>query len=1244
MRKLHLIAIVLASFTLASCSQTGSEATLKISGAFTFGGAATSAYSGGGLMVWGKDTSGNGFGKVLDSSDSITLSLKGGTWTFYAMSWMGEDGTTDLNGNGTTSDTMIGAIRCAKATTELSGSSMQVGLDLANEHCSLNDFLGKYASVGSVTAGSKNIGSLQLELCDNIAGVNSSTDKCTDNPFDANRKAARGHAMSYRLALKSYDKVSGAVKVGGTSLYSACMSGVPTTDFATGTPGTKLSQVPAGDGVDAPFYTEIELFPGDETCSLGPHGVRKAVLPNGLSNAAPTTAKYFLDTSLAQHQHKLYLKMGGAEICTGTALSANFAGGDGSQGAPLLVCNVPQFHNMVPVAHGQASASASVSFKLLADIDLNPYSKGANYPSGWTPPAWYNQNCMKLGSNFIPLGHDPANCTTGANPATVFGDFDGGGKTITGIRNNFDTLNFAGLIASFRDGTIRNLRIRNAEFAGKSQVGTLVGTTPAPTVVTVHNVVLENPRLEAREDSGAGGQYAGGVVGYGQNVDMKHVFVTNARVRSDGTHAGGFFGQLSRGTIQSSSVTGEVSSTYSAGYVGGLAGQAGNNSGTLTTFLKVKFEGFVDGTQYVGGLIGWADDLALTSSYAHALVNSRHPSTSAYAGGLIGKVGSAATVGVHRITDSFFYGRIRYKCPIGNTCDIGDLVGYSPVLVPSPHLGYYITRTTPLTTSLYGTQLSASDFLTSQTTPIGLSSAFVNLDNDIPRLDFEATTHPCRSNNAHISVTSQIFGLGKGTAANPIQICNGAQFASIQTYPGYHFRFANYVLPHGDIADRWAATFSGSIDGKDFGLLGLTVAAAASNTHVSWWDQISSTGVIKNLNLYGSLAVGNSVGSSSVSAIARHNDGTLQNIRLKALTWDAKTAGGGVVNTNTGLIKGLSLDGEFSVLTQAAAVAYQNQSSGKIVEAKVDANLGCKISGDCTSNSGFVHTNDGLISKAEVRSRVYDMNESYSIADHALVTLSNSGTGIIEDVHLDRAEIHTRGMMSHAVARTNAGIVRRILSQAQLYTTVATLPTLVPGSQNDWEHRSSPSVGFNNGGTISYLVYGEKSYWSMDPGSLIDSGTDTLSGCTVVFNSNPSWFGSITGSNYADFGVLGGGEFSPLEAVPGGSPVLYFFDTGADDCSTLGDGTVANLTYRPMPQNGTQITDFTDFTNFSSWSNTLNASSVPIWIAEMNDPAQVSQVVDFYLAYLNGQPLPALVPTWEFDPNDGMRIFTLHDD
>ena len=63
--------------------------------------------------------------------------------------------------------------------------------------------------------------------------------------------------------------------------------------------------------------------------------------------------------------------MAGQEICTGSALTATFAGGEGLHSNPYLICTASQLQNV----NTQVNATPTAHFKLLRDIDLNPYSK-----------------------------------------------------------------------------------------------------------------------------------------------------------------------------------------------------------------------------------------------------------------------------------------------------------------------------------------------------------------------------------------------------------------------------------------------------------------------------------------------------------------------------------------------------------------------------------------------------------------------------------------------------------------------------------------------------------------------------------------------------------------------------------------------------------------------------------------------------------------------------------------------------
>ena len=219
--------------------------------------------------------------------------------------------------------------------------------------------------------------------------------------------------------------------------------------------------------------------------------------------------------------------------------------------------------------------SGYVEFKLMNDIYLN--EDWENYLS-WDkePPK----------NKWTPIGNEKS-------PFTA--SFNGNGHTIYGLY--IDTKEDAqGLFGEAEycgyESSIKNLTIKNAYIKGGSRVGAIVGESLEQICVFDCNV------LQSVVGCDADGEYAGGIVGYGNQINsIVGVNVNQCKV-SGGDTVGGVIGYCNNSSlIEQCSFQGELSGNYT---VGGIAA-------TVNTCNKISAcysLGTVFGKQCIGGLIG----------------------------------------------------------------------------------------------------------------------------------------------------------------------------------------------------------------------------------------------------------------------------------------------------------------------------------------------------------------------------------------------------------------------------------------------------------------------------------------------------------------------------------------------------------------------------------------------------------------------------------------------------------------
>lgn len=177
-------------------------------------------------------------------------------------------------------------------------------------------------------------------------------------------------------------------------------------------------------------------------------------------------------------------------------------------------------------------------------------------------------------------------------------NLDGGNHKISGLYINESGK--AGLYASLKEGSFKNLTITDSFVKGGDNVGVLSGDGLYNSSLSADNVKIENTIVR-------GENYVGGLFGsYENNVyEMKYT-ITNCTVGSDvtvtgtGDRVGGIASEC-RGTILYSSSGATVTGKN---FVGGVVGYAG---GGVARIWYCHNDGTVKGETSVGGVLGYGD-------------------------------------------------------------------------------------------------------------------------------------------------------------------------------------------------------------------------------------------------------------------------------------------------------------------------------------------------------------------------------------------------------------------------------------------------------------------------------------------------------------------------------------------------------------------------------------------------------------------------------------------------------------
>lgn len=1135
------------------------------------------------MMLFGKSTDGSRIARVMNSLEESFI-LPSGSWTLYSIVWSGAN--------------LQGDVYCETVPAELQGPDLPVELVLTNNDCDQSHFRGSTTQVGAPL---KNFGNVNIEWCEALGKINLSTDQCNDNLDNNFRREARGHAMSYRYSIKAYDFHKGKLSFHSDSIYTSCLSGLPPVGgILKGLADSFVSNLPIGDGSSTPFYISLEAYPGSTSCNPTSHGMRTVNFEHGIQKNSQAT-KYLVDGTAV---HKLYLKMNSEEICQDSSLTQTFAGGDGSRGSPYLICNVKQFYNMYN--------SPTSSFKLLSDIDLSKYYLGKTA----LPNISTTLPCLEKGSNFYPLGYgddcQPSNETFSGN------DFDGGGKTIKGLRILMAGKDKVGLYMAKNSGEIRRLKISDAKIRGRSIVGVLAGRTGA----TFRDIMTNTTVVESS------GDYVGGIAG--SNAFASTCLFSNIRTEKNyviatGSFVGGILGQSNSCDYSQISVSGFVSGGQSP--TGGIAGNL-----TDGAMEKVSFDGFVRGLVNVGGLTGDFLNSSITTSYMNGIVVATTLGTGVRAGGLVGK----ATGG--SLQNSYFFGHIEHTCSSNdNNCRISNIVGETDWSLASQTSNSYTNASvTNLSATGGGTQRDNAEFFDlSASWPAG----FVTSAYDLPRLAHEVTVsssfdlrHPCRSTPfSATSVANQISN-GRGTPDKPVTLCTFGQLKDMQLnnmHTEKSYKLGSYILATENFAAS-TKTFSGTLDGDLHAIVSMRVEGN-SGQQVSWWSAIGTSGSIKNLFLFNNEIDDPSSNASTTSMLATINYGLIDRVYSYYGITSPGTAGehSFAVNTNYGTIANSQFTGTVFLNNDFAGVAYYNY--GTIEDTRVSLYAYCFAApNECFGATGMTIENTSIIRRNEIIMYLYDYSDDPISANFSFVTLFNSG--LIEDIHIKESYIQSMNPVTHAVAVHNNpdGIIRRVYNEGRVRVAEYGLPNIAPTTQAHFTNSVSSVVGFSEG-FIEKFKYRHEPRWTYPQGYGEPTRDDLGAECRYTTGAPlvGAWEATIT-AQYERFGIMGAYDDPPFKLTrapdfTGAGDVYHSTKIGS--CAAPAGSTV--VYYVPIDILGgagyTTLAQSLNWTTFSDWEDAVN----------------ISTNQDVIHNYLYGKEIGtnAYKPVWIFDNTNSIRLY-----
>ncbi|RTL89867.1 filamentous hemagglutinin N-terminal domain-containing protein [Ancylobacter aquaticus] len=537
---------------------------------------------------------------------------------------------------------------------------------------------------------------------------------------------------------------------------------------------------------------------------------------------------------------------------------------------------------------------------------------------------------------FVPIGNSSNN---------FVGTFDGQGHVIDDLTINRVTTHVGLFGYAGTNAVIGNIGLVGGTIAGGSATGALVGTNKGAITNTSSSATV------------TGGLQTGGLVGHMLSGSVSSSSASGTV--TGGTRTGGLVGYLVSGLVTASYATGDVSGGTN---VGGLIGSTTSS----TPISGVYATGNVAGTATVGGLIG-LNSSALTKAYATGNVTS----TGANAGGLVGSQNSTS------LTLSYATGSVTGTTSIGGligilasdsatinqtyatgkvtgTSSVGGLIG-SATYTTQPNItqNYFDTNTTGQSNGVGSTSFAGITGLT--TVQARDADSYVGWDFDTvwyqagdmrPILRWEAA----EAVDGVITVSNlhQLALIGADLDASYVLIADIDASATAGTDA------AGIWSTQGWVSIGSAATpFTGTLDGDDHDIAGLTIARSAS--YKGLFGYAGTSAVFRDLTLSG----GSISGSGNYSGgLVAYNMGAISNV-VSSVAVAASNYAGGLVGYNAGgSISGSSASGVVTGWTSGGLVGY---NTGAISDSSASGDVGLvsdnTVGGLVGENAGGTLTN-----------------------------------------------------------------------------------------------------------------------------------------------------------------------------------------------------------------------------------------------------------------------------------------------
>lgn len=1236
MKNYKVLLLIFVSFFVMSCSpnvkKTSAKLKLNLSGITNI-----SNIGSGGVLLFGKSSTGEQFGKLVSGSE-LDMDLANGDWNFYAVMW---ENNFASNFNDT--------VYCGKSAQVLNGAAVSVGLKLTNDQCAGADFSIGNHYVGA--SGKIRFPDLYIEECDELNQSNSFTCK-RDN---------QGSALSYRMAFKSYTKTPNGFPIFSNEvLYSQCMAAEGSTSVMQN--GMKVNFPTAIQAM--PFVISTEMFLGSTDCNNSGNsgkGMYTHIFTNGIaaqssllnrvvapgpqlcltgptnkmdcenfmgtwssgtstcSIATPMTAAFLpaascggtMTTTTAR-----YLKQMVAipkdflcrNVNTGLFGANVFPGGQGTILRPFKICDEWQL-NQIGEKHSTSSLLSTKSYKLMNDLDMNRADFNPLLRPTCIDPSDID-NIYKRHHNLNPLDQKTVGGCAAIHIKTgtgYTGVFNGNNKTISHARIYVDTeyVGFVGKLGA--GGIVKNLNFENLEVEGSAYVGGVAGAVTGSATL-ISNVVIRGGNIDA--DNNVAGGIAGEVE---SSVGQPHL-ISSVRVENMDIYAKAKIGGLvatSAGVIEKSMFRGKIHHhTTADDNVGGLVGEAKATSIIQTSFSEGQIESYA---KWTGGIAG-INAGVISNVYSSMYILSKYSGTGAHVGG----IAAGNENGI--ISRVYSNGALAYEG--------GQVSGYMIDAIKGAG-GSVLDCVIPNNLG----SASACEVVTSLTTgTTGLSTFFdwtANIVGALPRLKWESENYsrPCLLSENIQPLASQT---GRGTAANPFIICSADQLKSLSGTAAYAVLAEDIKISHWTSSDLMTS-FDGVLNGLGRSIYGLHLLKSGYTGRLG--IVINNTGKLYNLNIVGNTIINNN-GTQSTGVLTGVNSGSLEKISMFHNTAEGVNYVGIVAGENLGLINDI----------------YVNEGS---------------LSGS-SFVGGVAGDNYGTISRASVNNKIFSVPARSNYFQFAGIAGHNAPSGIVDQVvysgQMSFLTSSSEGMVSiGGIIGSNEGVLSNAMTKK--YSTLSVknvtgVGGLIGFNSIDASLKKSLSFGkvlYMNGiippgSTFSQTVGNNLGQIEVNSTFLLENnsagylGTAPVAACPggslTNMGNSPSYLTTAavaTGqaANLVLFDYMSTNYSDNLGLVP--FSLLSDYTLSSGGCN-IGENYHFYKAYEPSTlaiKTSNELTvDTTIYTNFNMGYESEDAYAL-----------KLPELIAFYKArmYKTAMPAGMVAPVWVFDDHDGPRLLQVND-